>query len=186
MGRSSTRTPGAETSTGRAERQLRQLQDLARLRTEFRFLLALVALELPVHQHVPGARLLRAEFFHPRRSRARDRLVGRKSHAPKAGRVVQRLQRADELDGGAVRVGDDPVVLERSLAVHLGHDERHAVHEPERRGLVHAYRAAPARVRYELAARGRADGEEAEVEVTRRERLRCRLLDDETLASELD
>src|SRR5207237_3778098 len=70
---------------------------------------------------------------------------------------------------------DDPVVLERALAVHLGHDERHPVLQAEGLGLVDADRAAFDGVRDELPARLRADREEAEVEA--RERLRGCLLD---------
>src|SRR5205823_5212508 len=64
-------------------------------------------------------------------------------------------------------------------AVHLRNDERDAVLEPERRGLVDADRAAANRVRHELSARLSPDGEEAEVEIPGRERFGCRLLDDE-------
>src|SRR5205823_824634 len=62
---------------------------------------------------------------------------------------------------------------------HLRHDERHTVREPERRRLVDAERTRPRRDRHELAARRGSDGEQAHVEVARREGLRRRLLDDE-------
>ena len=62
-----------------------------------------------------------------------------------------------------------PRVLEGALAVHLGHDERDAVLEPEGRGLVDAERPGFSGDRDELAAPLRADREEADVEVARAE-----------------
>ncbi len=115
-----------------------------------------------------------------------DRLVRRHAHPPQLRRLLQRLQHAGQRDRAAVRVGDDPVVLERAGAVHLGHDQRHAVREPVGRRLVDGDRAAAHRVRDELARGGRADREQAQVEVTGCERLRRRLLDDQRLAAELD
>ena len=110
-----------------------------------------------------------AEPLHALRAGARDRLVGRDADALQAGRVVERLEHAGERDRAAVRVGDDPVALERlerAGAVHLGHDERVAVDEAVGGRLVDADRAArPTAMRDELAARARADREEEEVDV---------------------
>src|SRR5690606_21539705 len=80
------------------------------------------------------------QLVHPGLTRARDRLVGRDNHAPDAGRVVQRLERDDQLRGRTVRVRDDvavPVLVDR-VGVHLGHDQRHVgVHAVERRIVDH-------------------------------------------------
>ena len=53
-----------------------------------------------------GARLLE-QLVHGLLAGARDRLVGGHHDAPDRRRVVQRLQRHDQLRGRAVRVGDD-------------------------------------------------------------------------------
>ena len=118
-----------------------------------------------------------AEALHRLGAGTRDRLVRREPDARQADRVVQRLQHARERDRAAIRVGDDPLVLEGPLAVHLGHDQRDAVLQAEGLGLVDADRAATHRVRDELAARAGADREEAEVEVACRERLGRGLFD---------
>ncbi len=96
-----------------------------------------------------------------------------------AGRLVQRRQRADELNRRAVRVRDDALVGRRRLAVHLRDDERHAVGEPECGGLVDAERPSLDCRGHQLAARRRADREEAKVELARAELFGRRLLDDE-------
>ena len=96
---------------------------------------------------------------------------------------MQRLEHAGERDRAAVRVRDDARRLdrlERAAAVHLGHDERVAVREPVGARLVDDERAALDRVRDELA-RGAVPTEKSdEVEAARGERLRRRLLDDES------
>ena len=84
-------------------------------------------------------------------TRARCRLIRRDANAPQAGSLVQRRERADELDGRAVRVRHDPFVRGRALAVHLRDDERHALREPERGRLVHANCAALDGRRHQLA-----------------------------------
>ena len=99
---------------------------------------------------------------------------------------MERLQDARQRDRAAVRVGDDPVAresLERPAAVHLGDDERIAVDEPVRGGLVDAEGAGRGRDRNELPARGRTDREEEEIDVAGAERLGRRLLDDELVVA---
>ncbi|TML07659.1 MAG: hypothetical protein E6G38_08675 [Actinobacteria bacterium] len=59
-------------------------------------------------------------------------------------------------------------MLERSLAVHLGDDERDPVLKAVGRRLVDRDRAAANGVGYELAARSRADREQAEIKVSER------------------
>ena len=52
------------------------------------------------------ARLLE-QLVHPRFPGARDRLVGGDDHPLDLRRIVQRLQRHDQLGGRAIGVGDD-------------------------------------------------------------------------------
>src|SRR5581483_3254958 len=166
----------------RADRQLRQLEDLARLGADLRLLVGLVALPVPVEPEVVLVGRLGAELLHPLRARAGDRLVRREADAAQARRVVERLEDARERDRRAVRVRDDAGRLEggqRALAVHLRHDERIAVGEPVGARLVDDERATLDGVGDELAGRGRAAGEEHEVEVARGERAGRRLLDDD-------
>src|SRR5207253_7657659 len=80
-------------------------------------------------------------------------------------------------DRAAVRVRDDPVVLERPRAVYLGDDERHAFLQAIRGRLVDDDGASTNGMRHELARGGRSDREEAEVEVAAGQRLRRRFLD---------
>ena len=68
-----------------AERELGQLEDLARLLAQLRLLLELDAVEVPVHREVASARLLRAQPLHRLRAGARRRLVRRDAHAPQPG-----------------------------------------------------------------------------------------------------
>ena len=133
-----------------------------------------------------GGRLV-GERRHPLRAGAGDRLVRRDPHAREACLVVEGLEDAGQRDRAAVRVRDDPVALERlerAAAVDLGHDERVAVDEPVGGGLVDADRAGRRRDRDELAAGGRADREEEQVDVAGAERLGRRLLDDELVVAE--
>ncbi len=132
---------------------------------------------------------LAGEGGHPLRACARDRLVCRDAHAGEAGSLLQGAEDAGERDRAAVRVRDDPVAverLERAVAVHLGHDERVAVDQAVRRGLVDAEGAARGRGRDELAARRGSYGEQEEVDVACSEGLRRRLLDDELALPERD
>ena len=73
----------------RADRQLGQLEDLARLGAELRLLVELVAVEVPVHAQVVLVGRLRAQLLHPLRAGARDRLVRRRR-----ARARGRLRRA--------------------------------------------------------------------------------------------
>jgi len=72
-------------------------------------------------------------------------------------------------------------VLERTVPVHLGDDERNPVGETVGGGLVDDDRTPADGVGDELAAAGRADREEADVEVARDECVRGRLLDGEAV-----
>ena len=162
---------------GRADGQLGQLEDLARLLAQLDLLVELLAVEVPVAREVVLGLRLVEQLLQPLGALARGRLVGRDAHRADADGVVERLQHERQRDRAAVRVRDDAVVLERPLAVHLGHDERHPVLQAEGLRLVDADRAAAYGVRHELAARAGADGEEAEVEVAGGEGLGCRLLD---------
>ena len=89
---------------------------------------------------------------------------------------MQRCERHRQRNRAAVRVRDDPGVLVRTLAIHLGHDERDTCLEPESRRLVHAERTGSCCERDELATDLGADREEADVEVAGAQRRGRRLL----------
>src|SRR5579884_3006954 len=163
------------TDAGRLDPQLRQLHDLARLGAELRLLVELVAVEVPIHPQVVVRGRLAAQPLHRAGAGAGDRLVRGEPDAREAGLLVQRLQHAGERNRAAVRVGDDAVVLERALAVHLRHDERDARLEPVGGRLVDGGRASAHGVRHELARRAGADREEENVDPRPLERLRRRL-----------
>ena len=100
---------------------------------------------------------------------------------------MERLEDAGEGDRAAVRVGDDPVTLERlerSACVHLGDDERIPVDEAVGGGLVDADRPGGGGDRDELATRSGADREEEKVDVTCRQCLGRRLFDEDLLVAE--
>ena len=97
----------------RADRERRQLEDLARLLAQLLLLVELDAVEVPVHAQVVLLRRLAAQPLHRLRAGAGDRLVGGDAHAHEPGGVVQRLEGAGERDRAAVRVGDDALVLGR-------------------------------------------------------------------------
>ena len=109
----------------------------------------------------PASTVLRllAQLLDGAGARAGDRLVGRHGHVGEAGGVVQRLQRGDQLDGRAVRVGDDAAVPGDGLGVDLGHDQRHVGVHPEGARLVDDDAAARHRLGRE-ARRGRCAGRE--------------------------
>ena len=77
-----------------------------------------------------------AQFFHCGRASARRRLIGRSDNAADLGLAVQRPERHGGDDGGAVRIGDDALVLERGRAVDFRYDERHVFVHAEGGGVV--------------------------------------------------
>ena len=92
--------------------------------TELGLLVELLAVEVPVHAQVVLRLRLVAQPLHRLGAGAGDRLVGGDADPHETCFVVQRLEDGGERDRAAVRVRDDPVVLERAAAVHLGHDQR--------------------------------------------------------------
>ena len=90
-----------------------------------------------VAQAVDGLGLV-PQLVHAFLAGAGHRLIGRDHDPLDPGRVVQGLQRRDQLDGRAVGVGDDVLllgVLDR-VGVHLGHDQGHVGVLAEGRGVV--------------------------------------------------
>ncbi len=74
---------------------------------------------------------LAVHLAHAGLARARDRLIRADDDPPNSCGVVQRLQRDDHLDRGAVGVGDDPFVACDLVGVDLGDDEGYVgVHPP--------------------------------------------------------
>ncbi len=157
--------------------QIGKLEDLACLLAELDLLVVLEAVELPVHAQLMVVGVLRPELGDGVGAGARHRLVGRDPHALEPCGVVQRCERHRQRNRAAVRVRDDSRVLERALAIHLGHDERDTRLEPESRRLVHAERTRSGREGNELATDLGADREEADVEVAGAQRRGRRLLD---------
>ncbi|GCC48672.1 hypothetical protein chiPu_0032744 [Chiloscyllium punctatum] len=76
------------------------------------------------------------ELVHRGSSRAARGLVGRDDHPLDAVLLVDRPQRHQRGDGGAVRVGDDALVIADAPRVDLGDHQRHVRVHPERRGIV--------------------------------------------------
>ena len=114
-----------------------------------------------------GRRLV-AQVGHPLRAGARHRLIRRDADTTQPGAVVERLEDAGERDRAAVRVRDDAITLERlerPIAVHLWNHEWTAVDQAVGGRLVHADGTGGGGVRHQLPAGGRADREQAEVEV---------------------
>ncbi len=87
------------------------------------------------------------ELGHGRGAAARGRLVGRGDQPADRVLLVDRPERHQRNDGRAVRVGDDALVLEDRLRIHLRHDQRHRRVHAERRGIVDHDRAGARRNR---------------------------------------
>jgi hypothetical protein len=134
---------------------------------------------------------LREQLVHAFLAGARHRLIGRDDDALDGGRVVQRLQRHDQLRRRAVRVGDDVLLGEAGdrVRVHFRHDQRHVgVVAPGRRIVDddaalrrrssatipsrHCRRPTSGRCRCRRNRSSRAPSPSASC---RRRRLRCRL-----------
>ena len=83
------------------------------------------------------------KLVHRRLAGAGDGLIGRDDDAGDLRRVMQRLQRDDELRGRAIRIGDDVLlgVFRDGIGIHFRHDQRHIrVHAPGR-GIIDHNRA---------------------------------------------
>ena len=76
------------------------------------------------------------ELLHGGSARSGSRLVGRHDHALDARQVVERLERHDHLDRGAVGVGDDAGVPIEVARVDLGNHQRHVLVHAECAGVV--------------------------------------------------
>ena len=71
----------------------------------------------------------------------RDRLVGADDHSPDPEGVVQGFQGHDHLDGRAIGVGDDALVLGDVVRIDLGDDQRNLRVHPEGARIVDDHRA---------------------------------------------
>ncbi len=110
----------------------------------------------------------RAQFLHRRGPGSGGGLIGRRRHAPDRLLPVQRSQRHHRHRGHAVGIGDHAGPPGKALAVHFGHDQRHAVGHPEGRGVVHHQRAGRGGHRSVLPRDRRAGGEEGHVHALER------------------
>src|SRR5918996_5372305 len=88
---------------GRADRQLRKLQDLPRLLADLRLLVELDAVERPVHTQVVLLDGLATEPFHRLRAGARGRLVRGDANSTEPRGVTKRCEHERERDRAAVR-----------------------------------------------------------------------------------
>ena len=95
----------------------------------------------------------------------RDGLVGRDDDALDLELVVQRLQRDDHLDGGAVRIGDDVALPEvaQSFRVHLRHHQRNVRLHTKMAGVVDHDAAGLGRARGMDGGHSSAGAEQADV-----------------------
>ena len=178
-----------DADAGCRDRQVGELEDLARLSAELRLFVGLVALPRPVHHEVVIGRALDCKGVHPLRSCTGDGLVRRHTDAHQPRFVVERLEHAGQRDRAAVRIRDDAVTsqrLERPLAVHLRHDERIAVDQAVRGRLVDADRAGGRGDGNELTAGRRADREEEQIDVAGTEGCGRRLFDEQLVVAERD
>ena len=119
--------------------------------------------------HVDRARLVE-QFVHRGAARPGNGLVGRYHNALDPSEIMQRLQRDDQLDRRAVRIGDNPAfrVLGDGLRVDLRHDQRDVGLHAEARGVVDDHGARLRRTRREDighlgAGRGEDDIDTTEV-----------------------
>ena len=76
------------------------------------------------------------QLGHGRRAGAGSGLVGGHHDALDGREVVERLQRDDHLDGGAVRVRNNAIMPRHILRVHLGHHQGHVLIHAEGAGVV--------------------------------------------------
>ena len=113
---------------------------------------------------------LAEQLVHGILARPGNRLVGRGDHALDAGGFVQRLERHHQLDGRAVRVGDDvlpPVLLgpvQQGVGVDLGHHQRTVGVHAEVRGVVDDDGARRCRDRRILGRHRAPGGEQGDVD----------------------
>ena len=66
-------------------------------------------------------------------------LIGGGSHGADGSQSIQRIDRRNGNDGGAVGVSDDAAVPGHVLGVDLGHDQGHLGIQPEGRGIIHKH-----------------------------------------------
>ncbi|MBA7590075.1 hypothetical protein ES708_32177 [subsurface metagenome] len=88
-------------------------------------------------QHLPG---LFGKLLNGGGAGARYRLVGNGHDALYGIDPVQRVERHHHLDGGAVRIGDNPLMSLNVLRVDLGHYQRHLGFHTEGRAIINHYR----------------------------------------------
>ena len=124
------------------------------------------------------------QLFHRRGAGAAGRLIGRQDHALDAVRLVDRPQRHQRGNRGAVRIGDDALVIPDAAGVDLGDHQRHIGIHPEGRGIVDHDRAGLHRDRRELPGNAAAGGKQRDVDAVKG--VLVELLDQDPLPAEVD
>ena len=104
------------------------------------------------------------QLLHALGTCARRGLVAAHDDAVDVAKFAQRLECDDHLDGRAVGVCDDAVVLGDGVGVDLGHDQRNIGLNAERRGVVDHYGASIVNGLAELLGDGRSGREERDID----------------------
>ena len=91
----------------------------------------------------PGLDLI-VQLHHGVSSPTGDRLVGIDNHAPDRVHLMNGVDGKHKLHSGAIRTGDDAVVLEQVVIIHARDDQRH-VQDPWRNADESSTTATPAR-----------------------------------------
>ena len=175
-----------DADAGGADRELGQLQDLARLGAELRLLVRFVAVPVPVHHRLcsDGLGSRAAPSAGPRRPRrtGRSRRGPRQRHDSWRGLRTQVSGIVQQFGLATMRSRSSASRARSALT--SGTTSGIAVDEAGRRTTCRCRSPRRGRDRDELAARARADREEEEVDVAGRERLGRRLLDEDLVVAE--
>ena len=124
------------------------------------------------------------QFPEARLSGAGHRLIGAGDHALDRGELVDAGHGHQRDDGAAVRVCDDPLVLQGVLAVDFRNNQRHVRIQPEGRAVVDIHRSALFDRRGKALAHGSFD--RAEYKIQALEAIVGRLLNHDLAAVEED
>ena len=126
---------------------------------------------------------LALQFFDGLGARAGNGLVAGGENALHTESLVQRIERHQRNGGGAVRVGDDALVLLHVRGIDFGHDERDGIVHAEGAGVIHHHAAGLGGDRGEFLGDAAAGAEQGDVDAL--ERVFSEFLNRNVLPSEL-